>query len=283
MVTPNLGRSVQLSRLEEEFRTAKSTSIEELARWASQHLNIEIGLGLRTDRWRGADHWLAATEPGLTLEGILSRCEVATVGIDGGGLDDLLGLSVIGRELGGRRWLHWGRAWADRGVLELRKSEASTLLGFEEDGDLVFVDDMEEAFAEAADLVAQVKEAGLLSQVGLDPMGVGAVVDALAVREVAGDKTVVGISQGWTLNGAIKTTEIKLKSRALVHCGQRLLAWAVGNAKVEPKGNAVTITKAIAGAGKIDPLMATLNAVALMSRNPVATVGAWEAAGTGVW
>ncbi|WP_342344403.1 terminase [Escherichia coli] len=56
----------------------------------------------------------------------------------------------------------------------------------------------------------------------------------------------------------------------LVHGGQPLMAWCVGNARVEPKGNAVLITKQASGRGKIDPLMALFNAVALMSLNPEA-------------
>jgi hypothetical protein len=48
------------------------------------------------------------------------------------------------------------------------------------------------------------------------------------------------------------------------------MAWAVGNAKIEPKGNAVVITKQASGTAKIDPLMAMLDCVALMSANPAA-------------
>ena len=46
------------------------------------------------------------------------------------------------------------------------------------------------------------------------------------------------------------------------------MTWSVGHAIVEPRGNAILITKATSGAGKIDPLMATFNAVALMAKNP---------------
>jgi phage terminase large subunit-like protein len=70
------------------------------------------------------------------------------------------------------------------------------------------------------------------------------------------------------MTGAIKTAERKLAEGALHHNGSPLLAWAVGNAKVEPRGNAIIITKKTAGNAKIDPLMAMFNAVALMAMNP---------------
>jgi phage terminase large subunit-like protein len=43
------------------------------------------------------------------------------------------------------------------------------------------------------------------------------------------------------------------------------MPWAVSNARVEPKGNAITITKQASGTPKIDPLMAAFNAIAWMS------------------
>jgi phage terminase large subunit-like protein len=46
------------------------------------------------------------------------------------------------------------------------------------------------------------------------------------------------------------------------------MAWAVSNARVEPKGNAIVITKQASGTAKIDPLMAAFNAIAWMSTNP---------------
>jgi phage terminase large subunit-like protein len=265
---PNLGRSIRLPSLISDWEAERVKGESAIRIWASQHLNIEIGLGLKTDRWRGADHWDDAVDENLTLDELLDRCEVAVAGIDGGGLDDLLALAIVGREHETRRWLAWGHAWAHQSVLKRRKGEAARFEDFVGQGDLDVVDDMEEAIASLAGFVKRVHDAGILAKTGLDPYSVGAVVDALADLGISGDDKVVGIPQGWQLNGAIKTAEIKLANGTLLHAGQPIMAWAVGNAKTEPKGNAVTITKAVAGAGKIDPLMALLDAVVLMTKNP---------------
>jgi phage terminase large subunit-like protein len=270
MVTPNRDRSVSIGRLEEDWEKAKLKGQGEIVRWASQHLNIEIGLALRSDRWVGADYWERAADRSLTLDGLLDRSEVVVMGIDGGGLDDLLGLAVLGREKDSRRWLLWSRAWAHMSVLERRKSEVSALRDFECAGELVICERLGDDIDEIAALAQHVDGTGLLHAVGLDPFGVGAVVDALADVGIEGQDKVVGITQGWKLSGAIKATERKLADGTLRHADQRLMDWAVGNARVEPRGNAITITKQASGNAKIDPLIAAFNAVALMTLNPEA-------------
>lgn len=269
MVMPNNGRSITVERLREDYDTAKLAGVEELLRWASQHLNIELGMALRSDRWAGADWWMRRADPVLTLEELLRRCEVVTGGIDGGGLDDLLALAFCGRERGTKRWLIWAHAWAHPVVFERRKSIAPELRDFQAQGHLSVVNQVGEDVAQLIRYVKQVNQSGLLAAVGLDPMGVGAIVDAMAEIGVKGDR-VEGIPQGWQLTGAIKTAERKLADDTLSHGGQPILAWAVGNAKVVPSGNAITINKQVSGTAKIDPLMAVLDAVALMSRDPVA-------------
>jgi phage terminase large subunit-like protein len=286
MVTPNAGRSISIGRLVEEFNTAEQAGEEELRAWASQHLNVEVGLALHSDRWAGADYWEGQAVPAFSLDDLIARCEVIDLGIDGGGLDDLLGFAAVGRDAATREWVVWTHAWAHPSVLERRKSEAPRFLDFAADGDLTLVEAIGEDVQELAAMVARVDGSGKLDKVGLDPAGIGAILDALVEAEIpmkavgADGKEfdrIVGISQGWKMNGAIKTTERKLAEGGLVHGGQRLMDWCVGNAKVEPRGNAVIITKQAAGTAKIDPLLAVFNAVSLMSLNPapVAGIDSW--------
>ncbi|MYZ44207.1 terminase large subunit [Schauerella aestuarii] len=273
MVNPNLGYSVDEAFLTREYAKAKAGGEESFRGFMAKHGNVEIGLALRSDRWAGAEFWEdQGVEIGLTLEDLIERSEVIDLGIDGGGLDDLLGFAAVGREKGTRRWLLWTHAWAHPSVLQRRQEIAPRLRDFARDGSLTLVEQIGQDVAEVAQLVAQVDASGLLDRVGVDPAGIGAVLDAIAEAEVSPDK-VIGISQGWKLTGAIKTSERKLAEGELVHDGKPMMAWCVSNAKVVPAGNAVIITKQASGYAKIDPLMATFNAISLMSLNPAAQGG----------
>ncbi len=268
LVNPNWGRSVDAEFIEREYKKAQEAGEEEVRGFLAKHGNVEIGLNLRSDRWAGADHWEAAADKTLTLESLLERCEVIVVGIDGGGLDDLLGFAAMGREAETGRWLHWGKAWAHRCALERRKAIAPRLLDFEKDGDLTIIaDDSEEDVEEVADLVDQIEQHGLLDRVGVDAAGIGAIVDAIESKKIDHER-IVAIPQGWRMVGATKTAERKLAARTLIHGGSRLMAWSAGNAKVVPSGNAALITKQASGSAKTDPIMALLNATALMAMNP---------------
>lgn len=278
MVNPNVGRSITVERLREDMSAAIEAGEDELRSWASQHLDVEIGLALHSNSWAGAIFWEERGIEGLTFDELLKRAEVITFGVDGGGLDDLLGAAAIGRERGTGKWLHWGHAWAHPSVLERRKSEAQRFKDFEADGDLTIVQQPGEDLEQVADYVARAKERRLLDKVGLDPAGVGAILDALLDAGIPQDQ-VIGISQGWRMSGAIKTVERKLADGVMVHGKSRMMAWSVGNARVEPKGNAILITKQASGTAKIDPVMALLNAGWLMSLNPKAKRSVYETRG----
>jgi phage terminase large subunit-like protein len=267
ITNPNLGASVDREFLARGLAQAQEGGDESLVGFLAKHANVEIGLNLRSDRWAGVDYWAGNAETDLSLDEVIERSDVLTVGIDGGGLDDLLGLAVLGREADTGRWLHWGHAWAHPSVLERRKAEAPRFKDFAKGGDLTLVSQIGEDVDEVIDIVQRCNNSGKLDKIGVDQIGIGAVLDALFDAEI-GEDQVVGISQGWRLSGAIKTTERRLAEGALRHCGQPLMAWSVGNCKVEPRGNAITITKQTSGTAKIDPVMALFNAVELMSRNP---------------
>lgn len=279
MTNPNLGRSVRQDWLERkliQIQKGEGEEGEDLQTYLAKHLNVEIGMRRRRDRWAGCDYWPEAVEPGLTLESLMARCDVAVVGGDGGGLDDLFGGCVIGREKKTRRWLVWSKVWAHPIVLKRRKEIAEQLKDFAADKDLVFCTRPTQDIEEFADICEAVRNAGLLPEkegIGVDKLGLPALVDELIARDFDTDAnggTITGIGQGGFLNDAIIGTERKLSDGTLVHAGQPIMRWAIENAKVELKGSARSITKQAAGKAKIDPFIAMLNAAKLMSRNPEA-------------
>lgn len=282
ITNPNLGASVDAAYIRRKIKEAQEGTGGTLQDVLAKHLNVEIGLNLRSDRWAGADFWEAAGEPGLTLEALLERCEVAVVGIDGGGLDDMLGLAVIGREKDTRRWLHWGHAWVHEIALERRKEIAPRLLDFQAQGDLTIVKKPGLDIEQVADAVCRLRDAGLLPEkqgIGVDGAGITDVVDELDARGFT-IEDIVAIQQGWRLNGAIKTTERRVAGGLLVHAGAEMMAWCVGNCRTVDNGNAISITKQASGKAKIDPVMALFDAATLMALNPVARAGRsfWETA-----
>ncbi|EOW8816942.1 terminase large subunit, partial [Escherichia coli] len=161
MVNPNLGYSVDEAFLYREYRKAREAGEEAFRGFMSKHANVEIGLALRSDRWAGADFWEQQGRR-VSLDDILQRADVVTVGIDGGGLDDLLGMYVTGRDRETREWLGWGHAWAHETAVVRRKSEASRFQDFVACGDMTIVRRVGDDTAEVAEYVRRIHEAELL-------------------------------------------------------------------------------------------------------------------------
>ncbi|KZL00499.1 Phage Terminase [Pseudovibrio sp. W74] len=251
------------------------TGEEDKQSFLAKHLNVPIGMNLRRDRWAGTDHWQAAEFTVIRdFEEFLDRCEVVTAGVDGGGLDDLLGLCFIGREKESEksRWLLWACGCCHKSVLEKRKQIATALQDFEKDGDLFICTEFADDIPIVADFIEQVLDRGLFPKenaIGLDPVGVAAIVDELIEREVKPEQ-LVGVPQGYKLSGVTKGMARKLADKSLAHGGSRMMAWCVSNAKTEKRGNADYVTKQASGYMKIDPLTAAFNAFDLMSRHPEA-------------
>jgi phage terminase large subunit-like protein len=298
---PNLGASVSERYLLAELGKAERGGRASLVNFFAKHLNVEPGMALRSDGWAGAAIWSRGVEAALTLDTLLERSEVVTVGIDGGGLDDLLGVAVVGRERETGRWLCWAHGLISTIGVWRRKANAEDYLRFKkageltvfrfgrDDEDILEKDDAVLALLEdvpaaahdpnslpldiqfVVDLVARVRDAGLLAQVGVDAAGIGAIVDALAKIEVTQDANLLeGVRQGIGLMGAIKTVERMLADRRFRHGDQALLTWCVGNLRIVQTATAMRAARDETGYGKIDPAMALFNAVALMSMNPEA-------------
>lgn len=297
ITNPNIGRSVDAEWLEDELRKEMAKGPETRNVFLAKHLNVEIGINLRANRWPGADHWPKAAHPALAdiyarspydaLHAMLDQVECVTIGNDGGGLDDLWGLTVLGREpaeieveidVAGRksiqrmkRWIAWSHAWCHSGVLERRKSIASRLREFETAGELTIVDDELTDIGSIVEIIKLVKERGLLGGVGVDPAGLGEFVDALAdpsIDVTADNGLLKGVPQGFGMMNAIKTTERRLAKGLLMHCGGLMMPWCVSNLKIEPTATAIRATKQNAGDAKIDPAMSLFDAATVMLTNP---------------
>lgn len=266
ITNPNLGASVDLEYLISEFNKVKDAGEESLRDFLAKHLNVEIGMNLRANRWAGAEYWLQQSKS-FTLSKLIDQSDVITAGIDGGGLDDLLGFAVLGRHAKSRKWWLWNHAWCLRIALERRKENAPKYLDFEKEGSLTIVDSVGPDIDKLAQYAKQVYDSGKLDKIGLDPLGLGGLLDGLLAVGIPQEQ-MIAVAQGYKLAGYIQTTERKLAEGNLYHAGQDLMTWCAGNARIVMKGNGMMISKQESGTAKIDPLIATFNAVALMSLNP---------------
>jgi phage terminase large subunit-like protein len=291
---PASGGSVSVTFLERMLRKSQEEGQENLRIFLAKHLNVEIGMNLRADRWPGANHWESAHKiERVTLNTLIEECEVITGGGDGGGLDDLLGLAFVGRrkklemivipehvdeETGQivparrvmmRRWVLWMHAWANEEVLQRRKDIESKLRDYAKTGHVTICKHVGQDVDQFANCIKRINDSGLLYQVGLDPARIATLLDAVLRAGVEIDK-MVKVRQGWSLAGAVWATERKLAEGVLIHDGNAAGNWYVGNAKVVVRNNATLVTKQHSGTAKIDPLMALFNAVELMSLNPEA-------------
>lgn len=271
VTNPNLARSVSQEWLEREMGKEMAKDASTRATFLAKHMNVEIGMNLRANRWPGADYWASRANPELTYEAVLERSEVCVIGLDGGGLDDLFGLCLLGRDRETKDWLAWSHAWAHRSVLDRRKGIASRLRDFEREGSLTILDDELGDVAAIVEIAQDVKSRGLLASVAADPAGLGELIDALGEADITPENgQIIGAPQGYAMMNAIKTAERKLVNGTLLHDGSALMTWCIGNIKIEPTATAIRATKANAGDAKIDPAMALFDAVTVMSRNPEA-------------
>lgn len=263
---PNYGTSVDPVQLEDDFEQSRDGEESDFRDFLAKRLNVEIGINLRANRWAGAEYWLQQSKE-FTLDKLIEQSDVITCGIDGGGLDDLLGFAVLGRHNKSRKWWLWNHAWCNKTAVERRKENAPKYADYEKEKSLTIVERIGDDIDQLATIAKKCFDSGKLDKIGLDPLGLGGLLDGLLDAGIPEDK-MIAVAQGFKLMSYIMTTERKLAEGNLYHAGQGLMTWCVGNARAVVKGNGMMISKQESGVGKIDPLIATFNAVALMSMNP---------------
>lgn len=153
---------------------------------------------------------------------------------------------------------------------------------FQRDGDLTITQDLQQQFSEAAAIVERVKTAGVLPEqdgIGVDRARIDAFLSELNQLGIPNDM-VIGVPQNWSLMGPILGCDRRLSEGSFIHADQPVMDWAVSNARIEVSKNAFYITKQASGTAKIDPVMAMLDAAALMARNPQAQRSFWESEAT---
>lgn len=263
---PNYGTSVDPEQLRDDFEQSKDSDEENFRDFLAKRLNVEIGMNLRANRWAGAEFWLQQAKK-FTLDKLIDQSDVITIGIDGGGLDDLLGFAVLGRHKDSRKWWLWNHAWCNTTAVDRRKENAPKYQDCVQEESLTIVERIGDDIDQLAAIAKKVFDSGKLNKIGLDPLGLGGLLDGLLKVGIP-EEQMIAVPQGFKLMGYILTTERKLAEGNLYHQGSQLMTWCVGNARAVVKGNGMMISKQESGVGKIDPLIATFNAVALMSMNP---------------
>lgn len=231
ITNPNMGASVDETFLLDEQEKERQKGTKSLVGFYAKHLNVEPGMAARSDSWAGAEFWKQAAVPALSLDDLIARCEVIIPGLDGGGLDDLYGMTVLGRETveveidapiaetavegedGGeveqlevvngkvrvKRWLSWSHAWGHKVILERRPAIASKLLDLEKAGQLTLLENGAMAanglpadIAQIVDIIVRIRDAGLLCCVAVDPAMLGELVDALSDVEITAENAATG-------------------------------------------------------------------------------------------
>jgi phage terminase large subunit-like protein len=305
MVNPNYGLSVDEETLRQKMRKAGQSGEDSLQAVISKHLNIQVGLDLAADRWPGAEFWLATAhkleQPDTTtLTGVmeaimrpqgkrkvdpawlLSHCEVLTCGVDGGGLDDLLALTVTGRlkRVDGQpdKFMSWSHCWAHPSVLARRMEIAPRLKDFEAAGELTVVTKIGEDAEQLATIVKTLYDTGMVAHLGIDPSKIAALTEAMEAKGLPtkDPKWFVKVSQGWHLYSAMLWVERGLGAGTYLHADQDIMNWAVGNAKCEARANSMLVTKKLSGSAKIDPVMSSFCAAEVMAYNPESRSGGYS-------
>ena len=267
-VNPNLGRSVDFERLKQMQIDAEQAGSDALREFEAKYLNVEITMNTSSiDGWQGAEFWTQC-EKRITLNQVMDKSDHLFIGIDGGGLDDLTGVAVLGID-GKGLWRIWAFGYGYKSVME-RAGLAKRLAEFQAANECLIVDRLGDDAIEIGKLIKKIYDTGKLKRIGIDPRGIGDILTEIKSHGTP-ESIIEQVNQGVALMGAEKTFSRRLAQRAVVICQSDLMRFCVGNAIVEQRGDDYFLSKK-SSLFKIDPLIAILDAIALYERHGVSEV-----------
>jgi len=214
-----------------------------------------------------ADLWGQA--PRITA---LPKGEMVVIALDpASGMDDVFSV-VIGVQDANGDTHFWHRGFLlSQGLERLPKSERSPFDQAIECGELTLHESYPKLEQAVFDLIDQIERSmGVRPIVGGDRYGVAGLVARLQERRGEGW---IDVSQGWKLASALAAAEGMLSGGQVRHAHQPLMQWALSNLVIDTSGTTTRFRKADSGlsgqgARKIDPAMALLSAVQLVSEGP---------------
>lgn len=262
---PNINASVSKSFLLNQYEQIKDIR-ESLQDFLSKHLNVQQDMNLKEQNWVAFTSLLPSSEAVFTLEDLIERSEVLTIGFDGASLFDLAGLTVTGRVSNTNKYLTWSHGWLNRTALDKNKRSAVKLLELAQLKEITIVDEVANQFREITAVIKMIDDTGKLYQIGVDPHGLGTFKTDLEEAGISSDK-IIGVSQGYKMQQHIISTENLMAKGTLKFSQQELMRWQGSNTRLILKSNTVMVSKADS-ADKIDNIISLLNSIAIMSLNP---------------
>jgi phage terminase large subunit-like protein len=264
---PNIGRTVELSRLSRDWDRAKIIPSDR-AFFISQIFNKDPSAEAGAARWMGLGRWMQNADYDLDIDAILETCDHVWCGVDIGGLEDCTALAVIGLhtdQFGIDHWKVSVKQWVSRETFEAKRGVVP-YDDFVASGELVVFDEAMDDVSDIVDLVSRIDDSGKLCCVAIDSYQLREVQTRL-MAVLDGEDVIIAVPQGWRLQPAILWLERQLKARTLHHPGTPMLSWNVCNATLERRGNARTISKATTTSSlKIDGLAALITGAAAASQ-----------------
>lgn len=279
-INPNMGYSVSRDFLERAYKQAELAGGEQLQSFYTKHLNIQADkLGSGAASFLHMDTVDALPRVSKTninnLDLFLDNCSYCAIGIDGGGMRDIASLAIVGK-------------LKEKNKLKTKAKYAVFCASAIFEKAAEYQPQLYSTF----DFLKQNKQLKIFKNNQIDKVieyfknVINKVVDKIDVVAVGGDdfggvkltqiKNAVGdgvvfepVPQGIRLGGAIQTLDILVNANDLFLFSPDIFRFSCQSATLGFQGESVLLQKVENGHSKIDPLIATCNALYILDKADV--------------